>query len=276
MIRLLLLALVIFSCKAPSVTSLKDVYDDSWLKEDYPYWDIGVKEFRGKISRTDKEILLKTMAKIRVVVNTPEFAQQVIDFPNCTMYGFPMSELLSYASLPYGEQVGDWDIPYDQFDMNRDRVLDTVKRTSYDLYIEKVAMSDAPGKATYADLAYCYLGVGKDYSVGAKIMLKDVDWSQWDEGDFLQTVIHEQLHTLGYMHSNAGAKIFDNAPDCYETEALDVYNQIMSGKLPLSTKYQEDIKKMEEYYLRKYMSVKSDSSLSDWKTVKPRELPVKK
>lgn len=76
----------IFSCKPPAARNVEaepDIFTQAYVDRAFPSWDVGVAGFyvqnsNVSLSIPEREFVVKYMAIMRVLVNTPEFEQKVL------------------------------------------------------------------------------------------------------------------------------------------------------------------------------------------------------
>ena len=144
-----------------------------------------------------------------------------------------------------------WYVTSTTQNLDKHRVLHTIKRIGYDVYVQKQVSTAFTQSATIINMTYSCMDYKNDYTMGTKVYLYGKNWTQWplQGDDFMRSFFHETIHNIGYSHTGGGnPNKKDNVPYLVGEEMMWLYRSYKD-------KYATQIQKMQEFYLIKYRSV---------------------
>lgn len=237
--------------------SLKpDTYTKEEINKKYPYWDVGVAEFKiaedltnyATITVEEKRFILRCMALMRTAVNTTEFPTKVNEKKN---------ELGSSVEASYGKfhiKKGYMYAP--------NIMVEVIRTVSHDFIYEKMNTGGAAGLGVLGKSRYVHYRGGQpadQIPTADWVGFVNANWIQWSGNShafFSGLMFHEHMHNIGFSHVGAYA-----VPYALQYVIEELIKRILYGDL--KSKYAKALDELTAYYYTEYKDLLLEDSVFD-------------
>ena len=236
--------------------SLKpDTYTKEEINKKYPYWDVGVAEFKiaedltnyATITVEEKRFILRCMALMRTAVNTTEFPTEVNKNKN--------------------KLVSSVDARYEKFSIKKGDMYDpnimveVIRSLQYTNFIyEKMSTRGVALCALVKSRYVRYLGGQAPNQIPTAnwVGFENANWIKWSYGyaSFSGLMFHEHMHNIGFNHVGG-----HDVPSTLQNIMTDLMNRILNGDL--KSKYAKALDELTAYYYTEYKDLLLEDSVFD-------------
>ena len=258
-ITLSLFTMILFLLSCNNNSLKPDTYTKEEINKKYPYWDVGVAEFKiredltnyATITVEEKRFILRCMALMRTAVNTTEFPTKVNEKKN---------ELGSSVDASYGNfsiKKGD------MYDPNI--MVKVIRTVSHDFIYEKLKTGGAAGLGVVGQSRYVRYVGGQDPNqipTADWVGFVNANWIQWSGNNlygyaiFSGLMFHEHMHNIGFNHVGAYA-----VPYALQDVVQKLIERILYGDL--KDKYAKALDELTAYYYTQYKDLLLEDSVFD-------------
>ena len=258
-ITLSLFTIILFLLSCNNNSLKPDTYTKEEINKKYPYWDVGVAEFKiaenltnyATITVEEKRFILRCMALMRTAVNTTEFPTKVNEKKN---------ELGSSVDAGYGNfsiKKGD------MYDPNI--MVKVIITVSHDFIYEKMNTGGAAGLGVVGQSRYVRYVGGQDPNqipTADWVGFVNANWIQWSGNNlygyaiFSGLMFHEHMHNIGFNHVGAYA-----VPYALQDVIQKLIERILYGDL--KSKYAKALDELTAYYYTEYKDLLLEDSVFD-------------
>jgi len=206
------------------------------------------------ININDKRLMLKSLAFLRFVINTPEFTTNVLK----QKYQSSRTVTDSRGSVKEGDPL------------DSKRILEILQKRSYSLQIQKRIM-DSEAAAIGVLGPFIYLMDDNNPSVNNSSWIAFPNDQNWSTGGYLKQVyiagviFHEMLHNTGFTHKD---KVSNDA-----TYGTQYVFKIVASDPTWQRKYQKQLQTYINYYIDRYQK---EWLLTDTIAVKKKKIRSKR
>ena len=237
-----------------------DAYTKEEIDRKYPYWNIGMSEFKiaenltnyTTITVEEKRFILRCMALMRTAVNADEFPTEV-----------KKKDLASSVNASYGGvtiKVGD---KYD-----KDKLVEVVRSLQYTNFIYEKMTTGGAAFGTVGQSRYVrYLGGQNPNQIPTAnwVGFENANWIQWSGNSlygyasFSGLMFHEHMHNIGFTHVAQTSS--NNVPYALQDVVQKLIERILYGDL--KTKYAKALDELTAYYYTAYKHLLLEDSVFD-------------
>lgn len=228
-------------------------YTKEEINKKYPYWDVGVAEFKiaedltnyATITVEEKRFILRCMALMRTAVNATEFPTEV-----------QKKDLVSSVNADYGGitiKIGD------KYDNNK--VVDVIRSLQYTNFIYEKRSTRGVALGALGQSRYVrYLGGQNPNQIPTAnwVGFENANWIKWSYGyaSFSGLMFHEHMHNIGFNHVGG-----HDVPSTLQNIMTDLMNRILNGDL--KSKYAKALDELTAYYYTQYKHLLLEDSVFD-------------
>ena len=249
-ITLSLFTMILFLLSCNNNSLKPDTYTKEEINKKYPYWDVGVAEFKIAENLTNY-VILRCMALMRTAVNTTEFPTKVNEKKN---------ELGSSVGASYGTfSIKKGDI------YNPDIMVEVIRTVSHDFIYEKMNTGGAAGLGVVGQSRYVHYVGGQPVDqipTADWVGFVNANWIQWSGNNlygyafFSGLMFHEHMHNIGFSHVGAYA-----VPYALQYVIEELIKRILYGDL--KSKYAKALDELTAYYYTEYKHLLLEDSVFD-------------
>ena len=221
------------------------------IEKKYPYFNVNITELKG-FSREEKKFILETYDYIKLMVNTPEFAEAVLSKPKDWRSTLNMNSMIDPSSRPtvaYGAKL------------DKGRMLKIIQQAAHKICMERIPL--APPTSGFATttlilnnhpLFLVYNPYIDDLSImnqakGNYGLADRIDWVA-NGGGGRTTIYHEMLHTLGFVHDVPNGYFIPQISTPSD-DLDDVWSDLWNSP-EFNNKYKKDLKNLIGYHEKKF------------------------
>ena len=215
-ITLSLFTMILFLLSCNNNSLKPDTYTKEEINKKYPYWDVGVAEFKiaedltnyATITVEEKRFILRCMALMRTAVNTTEFPTEVNKNKN---------KLVSSV----------------------DAMVEVIRSLQYTNFIYEKRSTRGVALGALGQSRYVrYVGGQNPNQIPTAnwVGFENANWIKWSYGyaSFSGLMFHEHMHNIGFNHVGG-----HDVPSTLQNIMTDLMNRILNGDL--KSKYAKDI-----------------------------------
>ncbi|WP_302280202.1 hypothetical protein [Brachyspira pilosicoli] len=252
-LNLFTMILFLLSCNNNSLKP--DTYTKEEINKKYPYWDVGVAEFKiaedltnyATITVEEKRFILRCMALMRTAVNTTEFPTEVNKNKN--------------------KLVSSVDARYEKFSIKKGDMYDpnimveVIRSLQYTNFIYEKRSTRGVALGALGQSRYVrYLGGQAPNQIPTAnwVGFENANWIKWSYGyaSFSGLMFHEHMHNIGFNHVGG-----HDVPSTLQNIMTDLMNRILNGDL--KSKYAKALDELTAYYYTQYKHLLLEDSVFD-------------
>ncbi|MBW5383312.1 hypothetical protein [Brachyspira pilosicoli] len=259
-ITLSLFTMILFLLSCNNNSLKPDTYTKEEIDKKYPYWNIGMSEFKiaenltnyATITVEEKRFILRCMALMRLAVNTSEFPTEV-----------QKKDLASSVNASYGSvtiKIGD---KYD-----KSKIVDVIRSLTYTNFIYEKMSTGGAAFGTVGQSRYVRYVGGQDPNqipTANWVGFENANWIQWSGNSlygyasFSGLMFHEHMHNIGFTHVAQTSS--NNVPYALQDVVQKLIERILYGDL--KSKYAKALDELTAYYYTEYKDLLLEDSVFD-------------